>query len=683
MSLRMQLLAFSALTLVLPWAGFRFVQEMETALRGGLESSLLASARTVSAALDDSAALIYAEARTSAAPAMAPTVYAAPLDEAIALDGVRDDWSLPAAAAQPLGTGRNRFWAGVYDRYAYLYLELLDDDLIYQGSPGQRPFGDRVVLGLDPRTAAPRWLVLMTGAPGVFRAQRTAPGLFEPSAEFEDRVLGAWRETANGFAVEVRIPLDIVGGALGLGFIDVDAAGGDYGVELAATWGAGAARPGPFVYQRDALRRFLRQFSRAGDRFRVLDDDGWVLSDVGDIEARTEQGDRALGFSERLLRFVLRREDPGYESLEQPLGRLGDPVLRAALNGAPAVAWFSSGPDRSAVVAAAVPIETAGGVVGAVLLEQASDSILTLTNQALMRLMAFTVVASLLAAVGLVGFAAWLSFRVRRLARAAESALGPKGEIDPSLPGRGAGDEIGDLARSFADLLRRLKEHTQYLRTLTSKLSHELRTPLAIVSTSADNLEHEIAADPARTYLSRLRDGAKRLDSIVVAMSEATRMELAIGETVATVFDLGDVVDACAKAYADVYPDREIICRREAKSTRVRGAGELIAQLMDKLIDNAVGFSSARGRIEIVLADSDGELALSVTNAGPQLPDAMRGQLFESLVSFRTADDGRPHLGLGLYIVALIADFHGARVEADNLPNGRGVIFTVRFPKAS
>ena len=59
------------------------------------------------------------------------------------------------------------------------------------------------------------------------------------------------------------------------------------------------------------------------------------------------------------------------------------------------------------------------------------------------------------------------------------------------MPGRGARDELGELARSFEELLERLREHTEYLRTSSSKLSHELRTPLAVVTTSLDNLEHE------------------------------------------------------------------------------------------------------------------------------------------------------------------------------------------------
>jgi signal transduction histidine kinase len=60
----------------------------------------------------------------------------------------------------------------------------------------------------------------------------------------------------------------------------------------------------------------------------------------------------------------------------------------------------------------------------------------------------------------------------------------------------------------------------------------------------------------------------------------------------------------------------------------------------------------------------------------------MRAQLFDSLVSVREHRDGRPHLGLGLYIVSLIAKFHGGRAEARDLPDGTGVAFSVIFPRA-
>jgi signal transduction histidine kinase len=61
----------------------------------------------------------------------------------------------------------------------------------------------------------------------------------------------------------------------------------------------------------------------------------------------------------------------------------------------------------------------------------------------------------------------------------------------------------------------------------------------------------------------------------------------------------------------------------------------------------------------------------------------MRGRLFESMVSVRTGRAGdEPHLGLGLYIVRLIAEFHGGRAIAANRPDGNGVMFELRFPAA-
>src|SRR5690606_19504963 len=88
------------------------------------------------------------------------------------------------------------------------------------------------------------------------------------------------------------------------------------------------------------------------------------------------------GLAGDLLRFVLEREDPPYPP-ERPAGRVADETLRQALAGREATAWYGSGPDREAIVAAAVPLAGEAGIEGAVVLEQASEPILTLTNRAL------------------------------------------------------------------------------------------------------------------------------------------------------------------------------------------------------------------------------------------------------------------------------------------------------------
>ena len=213
MSLRLQLLAVGLLTLVLPWTGLRYVQEMESALRTGLEQSLLASAATVAAALEEQRTTLCAPPDCEPQRAGA-TVYATALTREPELDGVRDDhWNTTADAALVFGND-HKLWAGTYDRFAYLFVAVADRELVYQRQPGQTPFGDRVVLAAEP--GAPRWWLLNTAAPGAFRAQETGPDRFEPSEMYDGRVIGAWQETADGYSLEVRVPLNLIGDALGI-----------------------------------------------------------------------------------------------------------------------------------------------------------------------------------------------------------------------------------------------------------------------------------------------------------------------------------------------------------------------------------------------------------------------------------------------------------------------------------
>jgi signal transduction histidine kinase len=245
-----------------------------------------------------------------------------------------------------------------------------------------------------------------------------------------------------------------------------------------------------------------------------------------------------------------------------------------------------------------------------------------------------------------------------------------------------ARDEIGDLARSFAALLQRLRDHTTYLTTLKGKLAHELRTPLAVVTTSLENLEREPHGAHLKPYLERLRDGSARLDGILAAMSEATALEHAIGDTARERFVLGDVVRGAVGGYRDVYRDREFALSLDDDRAKIVGSADLVSQMLDKLVDNAVSFSPPDSTIDIDLCLADDALVLTVANTGPPLPASMRSSIFDSLVSLRGDGSSRGHLGLGLYVVALIADFHGATVLAEDLPDATGVRFTVRFPRA-
>jgi signal transduction histidine kinase len=162
-------------------------------------------------------------------------------------------------------------------------------------------------------------------------------------------------------------------------------------------------------------------------------------------------------------------------------------------------------------------------------------------------------------------------------------------------------------------------------------------------------------------------------------MSEASRVEELMEHAEPEQFDLRSVLSSTVDAYRDVYPERQFEFSCTSAATRVSGSPELLIQMLDKLVDNAADFSSDGDLIRIGLESSDAGLVLSVHNPGPPLPERMRSQLFDSMVSVR-ADGSDKHLGLGLYVAKLIAEGHGGRIKAENADDG--VRFSVVLPVA-
>jgi signal transduction histidine kinase len=159
-------------------------------------------------------------------------------------------------------------------------------------------------------------------------------------------------------------------------------------------------------------------------------------------------------------------------------------------------------------------------------------------------------------------------------------------------------------------------------------------------------------------------------------MSEASRVEELIENPEPEHFDLQDVLASTVTAYADAWPERRFSFVNDGTAP-MRGSPELIIQMLDKLVDNAVGFSAEGDEIVIRLASEPGGRVLSVTNPGPPLPARMRSQLFDSMVSVRAEDAGK-HLGLGLFIARLIAEGHDGSITAHDVEGG--VTFEVRLP---
>jgi dedicated sortase system histidine kinase len=434
----------------------------------------------------------------------------------------------------------------------------------------------------------------------------------------------------------------------------------------------------------DEVDAILLGLQRASSRIWVVDARYQVIAAAGSLRRATDVATEAPWWQPAfsfMVGWLIPRptEDFAEGRLEDVLATGAD--VAAALQGTPATQSRHTRDARAVVMSAAHPIWTGDQVTGAVVTEETTNSVMSVKSAALERLLLLTVGAFAGAAVLLMAFATRLSMRIRRLRDEAESAIDARGRITRLTAGSNAGDEIGDLSRSFSAVLERLAEHHAYLEAMAGRLSHELRTPIAVVRSSLENLK--ISRENADLYIERAEQGLARLGRILERMTEASRLEQSLSAVERSRYDLAAVVRGCVEGYRIAYPRAGFSLELPPRPVEVDGAPDLAAQLLDKLVENAVDFATPGTSVRVALEHSAGSALLTVANRGPLLPDKMRTRLFDSMISVRDASGAAtPHLGLGLYVARLIAQFHGGTIAASNLPSGDGVALGVRIPLA-
>jgi two-component system, OmpR family, sensor histidine kinase ChvG len=653
MSLRLKLLLLGLATLVLPWEGTRYAREMESALREGEQDSLGAVAQSIASSLQGRTDLLY---RDADAPATLGPFDLQPLVLTTQpfLDGYPDEWPQDKAAWRYYDNGSKEGFGivtGVFERMLFVLLDVRDEKVVFD-AVGSNPLdsatlGDRIWLGFRGPDGLEHQVFLSATGAGALTARRIETGeLHQQTAVVEPRINGALQPSPNGYRVELRIPLSMINDRFGVLIDDRDKQGA-----LATSYGMLSTEDlhtqGNLVAASPNLTGYLAQFLQPGLRLSVAAPNGRALAQADALAQATD-----LGPGPGILARLYRR--------------------------------FVDDPRAHRTIDAAAPIydRKHEASIGELRVTQIGNRWLTLRDRALTRMLNITLITTIVAVILMFVFAARLALRLSRLRSASESALTREGLIT-TFPETSSPDELGDVARGFSTLLGRLNEYTGYLRTLAGKLAHEIRTPLTIVRSSLENLESEGGvAESAHVYLDRARQGSERLNAILVAMGAATRVEEAIASAERTRFDIVAVVASAVGSYGNAFPQRHFVADLPPEPIEIEGAPDLIVQMLDKLVDNAVDFSPAGATVTVRLHAEPHAVLVGVENPGPPLAPWIRGRLFESLWQSRTDRDSRPHFGLGLYIVRLIAEFHGGTASAANLPGDAGVSFVVRLARS-
>jgi two-component system sensor histidine kinase ChvG len=667
MKLRTKLVALSLLTLLLPWSGWKLLQELERFLRETQQGALLASARTRASAIP-----MEYRSRLMFLPEL--YVPLRTLQRAPALDGYSDDW--PGAGqglefASVDGELSVSLLAGNHDGRLFILFDV-DDATRNHASPAS-PTADGITL----LARSPRGLFSFTISP-------EAPGPLQLHSERGD-LEGYWLDRENGYRVELALPAAAANTDISFQLQDVSGTAREQRRVAGPLADSERPRWVSLASEWQGLSQWFARTEIEDSRTWLLDSGGWVLADSG-ADSDSESGpdaargkQRATWLQRFLYRMVAGSRTELLENWPADPVRLNDEVVSRALAGAEAVSWTQDVDTAVVWNTVAVPVVLEDSIHGAIVMQSTSDGLLLVTNRALGRLLFTTLALSFGLAAGLWYFASRLSRRVQRLSGAVSRAMEDGVETE-ALPLRADRDELGELARNNQKLLQAVADYSQYLQTLAGKLSHELKTPLAITRSSLDNLSSQGLDGESQRFLERAQEGVDRQAAIVRAMSEASRLEASIGMAEWETIDLAGLVGRCAEGYRAVNPGRNLLAVIPEESVPFSCAPDLLAQALDKLVDNAISLSGQEDDVTVILQLRDDHYELGVRNTGSRLPDDLQERLFDSLVSLREKRGAGPHLGLGLYIVRLVAAAHDGAVSARNLPGAEGVEFLITLP---
>ena len=716
-SIRLQLMVLSLFLFTIPYLGYNYVWELEQYLRNGQEQTMIGTARAVATALHERPALFDSQSAYLQDVRPGTDLYAPPIPSPIRLDGELNDWQQVGELMSEYGSDEVieyynaykgeptslsfKHMVGRYGQFLYAMFEVNDDVLLWrQPNSLSVETGDHLLIGLEtPKGELARYVVAPYESGWVNAYKLSDNTTTIRAVENALSIQGRWQETATGYNIELRFPLSMTTGGLAFSIVDVDDT-----VSRLKQYAIGTANTnqlselGTVITPSPEIERILAGLKYADSRVWVVDKHKRVLARAGDIQSATgikvdekEAPSNSIWHwieSEWLLPIyyqILTRPPSDFVDELDDAYALAGQDLGTALNGQPDSLWRLSPDNKAIILSAAYPIFIDGNVMGAVIVEQTTNGIRTLRNRALEQLFHVILAVMTIGTLGLLLFATRISNRIRSLRDNTEAVIDDNGKIIGTMPISNQRDEIGDLSRSFADVLSRLQQYNSYLENMASRLSHELRTPIAVVKSSLDMLTHVSDADQQAVFVERAQSGVNRLSSILNSMSEATRLEQAIAQEDMASFNIVEVIKGCVDGYRHAYAKRQWKFATTDNSIMVYGSAELVAQLFDKVISNAVDFSQDNDEILIALEKKDKQAVLTVSNPGPLLPKGMKNQLTQSMVSVRKENDVQnsvhsPHLGLGLYIANMIATFHKGHLSLYDRKDESGVIVKIDFP---
>ncbi len=317
-----------------------------------------------------------------------------------------------------------------------------------------------------------------------------------------------------------------------------------------------------------------------------------------------------------------------------------------------------------------VPLSTETGRYS-ILIAAPTSEIVGAAQQALVTLAWQTLGVLILLILGLSIYSGRLAERITRLRRELKSYLDTRGRFssEPALTDARTADEVGELSRDVQQVLRDLARYTAFLERIPRTLRHELSNPMSTVQTSLELLSDEKDPEQQARLRATAERGIQKLESTLAKVTEAASLEEALRDEDQHGFDVARVTRDAVESIQRMVTDRRWRLDAPIDPVIILGNDLRFEQMLDKLFDNARDFTPAGGLITVGIRDHINAVSVWVENSGSSLQLHNGVDAFQMFCGTRNDSTGS-HLGLGLYVVRLIAESMGGQVSIGNTEQG-------------
>jgi signal transduction histidine kinase len=695
--LNTQVLVFALVLISIPWLSYRFVAETRVFMIEGQTQAQEQLARgivTLFQGRDDLLAeLPYLDSQQ--------VVFSHPLLGQATVDGYTNEWLDFQLFANHFGAGEESedgysLLLGEKDDRIFGLVRIQDNKTVLKTKGAATlDLSDHLRLSLPDRNGNERRLVIVAtnaGAMEVWYVKEdwATPQYRSPSSSFI--IQAVMRPLVDGYLVEFALPKYFLNQRqeFGLAVADVDSEDGTMR-HLKTLVGADTTIESHFnllAMRAPEANKILSSLSRSDSQIVIYDNNLQVRASVGQVSPPKSEQVKPEDFLEGIQSWLNQGLDwfiaiPDYLNPVQAASQERDLLNRALDKKFASGRWHKSAAEQVFAVAAPI-LDQEGELLGVVLIKQSTAQILGLQRQAMENIALLSLSTMLVILLVLLLFSWRQAMRIRRLGREAQQVVDPDGRLrtDQLYNEIRAGDEIGDLARSFSGVVARLHEHQEFMSTMPRTLRHEVNNPLNATMTSLENMQMHGVSEGQQRYIDSAQRGLVKISAIVEKLADAANLEAALHEDELEPLDLLHLLKTYVHHQnpATLGGSADVVFEANQQSIYVAGVDYRIEQLLDKLLDNARDFRDEASLVTVRLFQQDYDCFLEVENNGPSIPSELMAGMFNSMVSARAAGAGHAHFGLGLYIVRLISQFHGGSVSAHNLIQPEGVMFRVKLP---